>query len=120
MPELVEWEREFQVWHYSVSHSTLLLRSVDVEGFETRIDVLFASVELMHLRPVFARLNIAEAPEAERGSVLGGNNSEMSLHGNLYVINDGEGYVLARRCTWHEDFGDHHAPSKFGPLRGTE
>lgn len=116
----MEWQREFQVWQYSVSHSTLLLRSIDVEGFETRIDVLFASVELMHLRPVFARLDITEASEAERGRILGNSDSEMRLPGKLYVINEGEGYVLARQCAWHEDLGDHHAPSKFGPLRGTK
>lgn len=37
----------------------------------------------------------------------------------LYVINGGECYVCAGRVNWHEDTGDHHAPSAFGPLRGT-
>ncbi|MFD0023584.1 hypothetical protein [Streptomyces sp. NPDC058382] len=116
--DIVKWEREFQVWHYSVSHSMLLLRSVGVEGSETRIDVLFASVELMHLRTFFERLEISEAIESNKKGILGDADSELA--GNLYVINGGPTYVLAGRCAWHEDFGDHHAPSKFGPLRATE
>ncbi|WP_406400672.1 hypothetical protein [Streptomyces uncialis] len=119
MAPIVEWEREFQVWQYSVSHSVLLLRSVNVEGFETRIDVLFAAVELMYLQPYCARLKISEATDVERGQILGGRLAA-ELPGTLYLLNGGEGYVLARRCSWHEDLGDHHAPSKFGPLKGTE
>ncbi|MFG2594567.1 hypothetical protein [Streptomyces sp. NPDC048462] len=119
MAKIAEWEREFQVWQYSVSHSTLLLRSVNVEGFETRIDVLFTAVELMHLQPYCARLEISEATSVERGRILG-DQLAAELPGTLYLLNGGEGYVLARRCSWHEDLGDHHTPSKFGPLRGTE
>lgn len=119
MAKIAVWEREFQVWQYSVSHSSLLLRSVNVEGFETRIDVLFTAVELMHLRPYCARLEISEATSMERGNILDGQLAA-ELPGTLYLFNGGEGYVLARRCSWHEDLGDHHAPSKFGPLRGTE
>ncbi|MBX9393033.1 hypothetical protein K4749_05395 [Streptomyces sp. TRM72054] len=119
MEKVIEWEREFQVWQYSVSHSTLLLRSVNVEGFETRIDVLFTAVELMHLQPYCARLEISEATSEEKGEILG-DQLAAKIPGKLYLLNGGEGYVLARRCAWHEDLGDHHSPSKFGPLRGTE
>ncbi|MEU2760137.1 hypothetical protein [Streptomyces sp. NPDC007094] len=119
MGKIVEWNREFQVWQYSVSHSTLLLRSVNVEGFNTRLDVAFMAVELMHLQPDYGHLEISEANNEERGQILGAQSSD-SAAGTLYLLNGGEGYVLARKCSWHEDLGDHHAPSKFGPLRGTE
>ncbi|UQA91543.1 hypothetical protein [Streptomyces halobius] len=119
MEKIVEWGREFQVWQYSVSHSTLLLRSVNVEGFDTRLDVAFMAVELMHLRPYYSHLEISEAHSEERERILGSHSSTKAA-GTLYLLNGGKGYVLARRCSWHEDLGDHHTPSKFGPLRGTE
>jgi hypothetical protein len=119
MEKVAIWERDFQIWQYSVSHSMLLLRSAAEGDLETRIDVLFAAVELMHLQPLYHRLEINEANDEERVEVLGDRLSEI-IPGKLFLINGGEGYVVARRCSWHEDLGDHHAPSRFGPLRGTE
>lgn len=119
MEKIVEWRRAFQVWQYSVSHSTLLLRSVNVEGFDTRVDVAFMAVELMHLQSDYGYLEIREADSEERERILGTRSSEQAT-ARLYLLNGAEGYILARRCSWHEDLGDHHAPSKFGPLRGTE
>ncbi|WP_146075065.1 hypothetical protein [Streptomyces sp. Ru73] len=119
MKEVASWERKFQVWQYSVSHSTLLLRSVHPQLYETRIDILFPAVSFMQLRPSYDTLTISEADESETEELLpsGVNASEP---GNLYVINHGQGYVMAPKCSWFEDQGDHRAPSKFGPLRGTK
>ncbi|GAA3126895.1 hypothetical protein GCM10017600_47410 [Streptosporangium carneum] len=119
MEKIAEWHREFQVWHYSVSHSTLLLRSVRVDGFTTRIDVLFAGVELMRIKPVYSRIAVLRASEEEKRARLLGE-SEAVLGKHLFLIDGDNDYVVAGGFAWHEDEGDHHTPSRFGPLRGTE
>ncbi|MFF4405328.1 hypothetical protein ACFY2W_31185 [Streptomyces sp. NPDC001262] len=118
MQEIASWNRKFQVWQYSVSHSVLLLRSYHSQRYSTRIDVAFPAVDLMHLKPSYERLSIRHATQGERDEILGSDASQLK-HGSLFLLNDGEGYVLAAQCLWHEDTGDHHSPSQFGPLRGT-
>ncbi len=118
MQELVRWARTFQVWQYTVSHSTLLLRSYDPE-YATRIDVVFPAVELMRLQPTYETLAIHRATEQERRAFLN-DEADQITHGSLFLLNEGQGFVHSAKCAWHEDNGNHHAPSKFGPLRGTE
>jgi hypothetical protein len=110
------WDREFQVWCYTVSYSQLLLRSLEADT-TSRIDVLFSNVYLMHLKPSFSRLFIEVAPHDWLREPV-----ELPARAlvNLYLINHGEAYVLATHCQWHEDEGDHHSPSRFGPLRGVD
>ena len=115
MEPLVRWDRDFRIWHYTVSYSQLLLRSIDVAGFDTRIDVLFSNVAFMHMKRSMSRLYIDAAEEWRPAGV-----DVTEKRGRWYVINDGEFYVHATHCQWHEDQGDHHTPSRFGPLRGTE
>lgn len=119
MKDIASWERKFQIWQYSVSHSTLLLRSVHPQLYETRIDVLFPAVSLMHVQPSYTTLVISEADETEKNNILP-NDVTVGEHEKLFFLNHGQGYVLAPKCSWHEDNGDHRTPSKFGPLRGTK
>ncbi|WP_157868473.1 hypothetical protein [Streptomyces caatingaensis] len=118
MQKVISWERKFQVWQYSVSHSVLLLRSFHPQKYTTRIDVAFPAVTLMHLQPSYETLSVRQATEEERLRILGAT-AEKITHGNLFLLNEGEGYVHAADFSWHEDSGDHHTPSSFGPLRGT-
>ena len=114
----VHWDRRFQIWQYTVSHSGLLLRSFHPSEYESRVDIFFASVGLMMVKPSYAPLEITTLPHDAALEFL----DERKMHvtewrGDLFVLNDGEGYVQAAACEWHEDRGDHHTPSKFGPLR---
>lgn len=120
MEKIIEWDRKFQVWQYSVSHAKLLLRSFDPDQYGTRIDLLFLAVELLLLKPSFSNLSVMKASIPEADAFLTPRGIHRSPHGHLFVINDGEGCVQAATCLWHEDQGDHHTPSRFGPLRGTE
>ena len=43
-------DRRFQVWHFEVSHSVLLLRSTLTKEHPTRIDIMFRAVGEMRLR----------------------------------------------------------------------
>lgn len=112
------WDREFQVWQYSVSHSVLLLRSADSDRYGSRVDVLFPAVELMKLRPTYDSLRIDIATAEDQARIFGEAPPSFS-HGSLFLLNGGEGYVWAADCQWHEDDGDYRTPSRFGPLRGT-
>ena len=117
MSQIMYWDRDFVVWHYTVSYQQLLLRSSKNGVDGTRIDILFSNAYLMHLRPAFSRLRIdLAADDWPHESV----ELPTGTQANWYVLNDGEGYVLATHCQWHEDDGDNHSPSRFGPLRGVE
>ncbi|RMI42044.1 hypothetical protein [Streptomyces triticirhizae] len=116
MRELVGWQRKFQVWQYSVSHSVLLLRSTPTQEHPTRIDVAFSDVTVMRVRDSFASLLLSETTPEQAAAYASPDDIRRR---NLYLINDGEGYVAAGNCAWHEDEGNHRTPSRFGPLRGT-
>jgi hypothetical protein len=116
MKEIGSWNRKFQVWQYSVSHSFLLLRSYHAQKYDTRIDMLFSLVSLMKLRPSYEPFAIQEASEEEAIRFLA---EQRPSHGSLYLINGGEGYICATKCVWHEDEGNHRTPSHFGPMHGT-
>jgi hypothetical protein len=57
---LQPWHREFQLWHYSVSYSQLLLRAIDESARPNRMDVLFTNVEFMQVRNRYSTLSVAE------------------------------------------------------------
>jgi hypothetical protein len=113
------WDRSFRLWDYSVSHSTLLLRSVD-SGSEmpSRIDVAFFGVRALHLRDDYRSLSIEKVSEVFADGVLDVTVTATEPVAR-YLVNGGPDYVLATNVAWEEDEGDHRSPSRFGPLRGT-
>ncbi|WP_433517356.1 hypothetical protein ACQP2T_18495 [Nonomuraea sp. CA-143628] len=119
MARVVSWQREFRIWHFAVSYSQLLLRSLDVERYSTRIDLLFSNVERMHVSSEYSELTvdvITSLPDPK----LPDFQPPLPRCGKVFLINGGPDYVAAAHCQWHEDDGGAHSPSKFGPLRGTE
>jgi hypothetical protein len=119
MKKLYSWDRKFQLWHYSVSHSTLLLRSVHPQRYDTRVDILFSAVSFMHVRPSYEPLTLSEGDDRDRQTLQLASAPVEAGENALYLLNGGEGYIYASSCSWHEDYGDHRSPSEFGPLRGT-
>ncbi|MEU4243626.1 hypothetical protein [Actinoplanes sp. NPDC026619] len=115
MHEIASWEREFEVWDYSVSYSRLLLRSLQDES-PSRVDVLFSNVAFLHLPTEFPSLRIGRA----EGRSFGGVEIPDSVKGDWYTLNDGQAYVFATHCQWHEDDGNFKTPSKFGPFARTD
>ncbi|MFF3403779.1 hypothetical protein ACFYW6_35455 [Streptomyces sp. NPDC002659] len=116
MQRIAAWHREFQIWYYTVSYSQLLLRSL-VDDVEGRVDVLFTHIRFLHIPYELDRLVIDEVAADEVSDLA---VPEVSDDERIFLLNEGEGYVIARLCDWHEDRGDHHSPSRFGPLRGLE
>lgn len=112
-----EWQRPFRIWQYSVSYSRLLLRSVNVDGTNTRVDVLFSNTEMMHLTPRMDHLSICEVSFTEAQSFI--PSLKPPVRGRIYFLNSGDAYIYATHCEWHEDEGGPASTSHFGPLRGT-
>jgi len=115
---MASWERDFRLWHYSISHSTLLLRSLSGDRSPRRVDLAFFGVRAMHLRDQYDLLSIAPTADMTQLKVISITRAptEPLL---CYVINGGPDYIIATDVAWHEDDGDHGSPSRFGPLRGT-
>ncbi|MFI6348877.1 hypothetical protein [Streptomyces sp. NPDC050560] len=121
MRRLLDFQRRFRIWHYSVSYSRLLLRSLNIHEYETRIDVLFTNVELMHVPSTWDTLVVDEQDRAGADSVIGpGVVLASRPNHHVFVLNGGPYYVFATHCDWHEDEGDSRSPSKFGPMWGIE
>src|SRR5262249_4398796 len=63
--QLINFQRQFQVWLYTVSLRQLLLRSNRSETHATRIDIHFMDVEAIQLPTIFDGLVLAEASQDE-------------------------------------------------------
>ncbi|GIE77455.1 hypothetical protein Aph02nite_34050 [Actinoplanes philippinensis] len=115
MTSIASWEREFEVWDFSVSYSRLLLRSLR-DTSPTRVDVLFSNVRFMHLPTQLEQLRI----DLVAGHSFGGVDIPNSVKGNWYAINGGQSYIFATHCQWHEDEGNFKSESQFGPFARTD
>jgi hypothetical protein len=117
--ELFRSDRYFKVWQYSVGHRRLLLRSSRDMPPATRIDIHFANVDLMLLRPHYDGLVIRRADD-EECEKAGLDYGVEVKPGRLFVLGDGlRSFVVSAPPQWHEDEGAMDDPSWFGHMRGT-
>ena len=122
-------QRKFSIWDYTVSHSTLLLRSVDADAYATRFDVLFKPVAAFKLPTHMSRLTVRDAHGTETdelgsdagllASVAARVTGADSLDYRLFVLDcDGAlGWVLASIMVAYEDEAGYEDPSAV--LHGT-
>jgi len=116
--EIINSERFFQLWSYSVSHSELLFRSTKSAEFSTRIDVFFKGVKEFHLPTASKGLSITEASDADiqrlctlrKSPSFGKDVKVFTVQGADFV-----GYIAALVALCHEDEGEYHDPSFFAP-----
>ncbi|MFJ2395702.1 hypothetical protein ACIOTI_23475 [Streptomyces sp. NPDC087843] len=117
--EIFRSDRSFKVWQYAVGHRQLLLRSSRDMPPDTRIEIYFANVDLMLLRPSYSGLVIRRG-DGEECREVGLDYGVEVKPGRLYVLGGGlKSFVVAAPPQWHEDEGETDDPSWFGPLRGT-
>jgi hypothetical protein len=112
---IASFQRRFQIWLYTVSHSQLLLRSNRSDQYATRIDLLFKDVGVMHLPASFNGLVVMEASEGEARN-LNIQLGAQQIHGQKVFVIQGsnfEGYVVAGAVFWHEDEGHYFDESYF-------
>lgn len=116
--EIINSDRLFQLWSYTVSHSELLFRSTKSPELTTRIDVFFKGVSEFHLPTTFHGLSITEASDGEIQKVCSLRKSSSLDHGRkLFMVqgSDFVGHVTALLVACHEDEGEYHEPSFFAP-----
>ncbi|MFJ3697206.1 hypothetical protein ACIPW9_24145 [Streptomyces sp. NPDC090052] len=117
--EIFRSDRYFRVWQYAVGHRRLLLRSSRDSPPDTRIEIYFANVDLMLLRPRYDSLVIRRA-EDEECRKTGLDYGVEVKPGRLFLLGgDLRSFVVSAPPQWHEDEGTMDDPSWFGPIRGT-
>lgn len=110
---IINSDRFFQVWSYSVSHRELILRSTKSTDLATRIDVFFKGVDEVHLPMASNGLLIEEISEATLGEFRGLRQTPFGKDVKIFVIRGADfvGYVAALIALSHEDDGEYHEPS---------
>jgi hypothetical protein len=114
--EIINSERMFQIWKYTVGHSQLLLRSTKSPTSPTRIDVLFKGVTQFHLPTSFAGLSLAEGTDAEvRQLCILRESPRFGKDVKVFTVKGSDflGYVAALIAVCHEDEGEYDDPSFF-------
>lgn len=95
MPDIqFKSERVFRLWHYTATRNQLLLRSLPADGYQTRVDLWFASVSSVAI-PV--RMPKIEITQDEGVFILSGDGWS--------------GTVAAKQFAYQEDDGQYDDPS---------
>ncbi len=112
--QIARFERKFQVWLYSVSHSQLLLRSTKDEHNSTQIDVLFKNVDLMQIPTYFSKLIISEMSEKDFRSLDLATGLLPPIDQKYFRLegDNWHGVVVAGYVGWLEEDAEHFANSK--------
>ncbi|MEV7218131.1 hypothetical protein AB0O31_34180 [Kitasatospora cineracea] len=100
-----ESDRLFEIWSFSPSHRTMLLRSNPrpVDGIDTRVEIYVGNVEVMFLRPTLAGLKIWRPSPQEAAEAAGkfgiGDDTK-----SLYLVSSGgfRGFIVGGRPSWRE------------------
>jgi hypothetical protein len=114
--QIINSERSFQIWKYTVGHSQLLLRSTKARNVPTRIDVFFKGVSEFHLPTTLSGLSVQEASDDQIRKLCSLRESASFNHGvKVYMVKgmDYLGYVAALVVACHEDEGEYDEPSFF-------
>jgi hypothetical protein len=101
----VRFDRRFQLWSYSVSHSVLLLRSNRGSDHSTRIDLMFRAVVELRLRHNISDLSIGvtlddDAKIRDLGIEDCGNRYAFLVSSRDFP----NGYVVAGSLYFSEDY----------------
>lgn len=116
MNEIFESNRNFKMWAYTVSHSSLILRSEmrypdqdDSENYQYNIDLEFLTVQYINIPSTFKTLRIREITEKELPQEIdrdllmyGMKTFELQTNGNKYYIISGS-LLIAKNVWYNED-----------------
>jgi len=114
---LLSHNRRFQLWHYTVSHRQLLLRSVKDAENPTRVDVLFKSVKSLQIPTLMNELHVREATTAEAAEIIPYLHDLELYDEKVFLVwgTNFRGHVVSDLAISAEDSEDFDAPS---PLVG--
>ena len=110
-------ERRFQLWSYTVSHKTLLLRSTktaitpsgDTTQLEMQVDLVFLNVAHVNLPSRLMGVAVRVADEEESAATLLSSGAEPEEGQRVYLVDTESkaGYVVAGGCVHMEDESDY-------------
>jgi hypothetical protein len=111
--------RVFRAWLYSVSHSTLLLRSIKEPGVPTRIDVIFKPVRYLRIPTTIDGLELHLVEPGEIDGELTASIGPVDAKDKLFALAGptGRWWIVGGVVAWHEDDGSDFAPSHFSVPR---
>ncbi len=109
--------RLFQLWAYTVSHGSLLLRSTKTDDDPTRVDVLFRNVKALDLPTVLHGVSVAVAgPDATaRVAAATGLAPDDDTVFFEVATRNCTGYVVAGAVSSDEDTREFHEASRYWP-----
>jgi len=115
-PPMFQFEREFQVWLYTVSHSILLLRSVKSETLSTRVDVIFKPVRALSVPTTLVGIDVRSMPVP---ATLAGVVPDLHDSDQFFSLTGAEPtwWIVAGTVDWHGDEGEYSDPSSFSVPR---
>jgi len=110
---MFESGRKFQIWSYSVSHGSLLFRSVKNEKNNTRIDIFFKNVKFINSKTSIEGMVISEIDDL--GIMSNYSISNLFLGDRKFAIHSEKwkGLVVAGFFGWKEDDGEYFEKSYF-------
>ncbi|WP_305987621.1 hypothetical protein [Roseibium sp. MMSF_3544] len=80
--------REFQFWHFNVSHGSLLVRSPKSSAFKSNVDLIFAGVEFVSLPRYLNEITMDWASFEELELIGNQLASQLEPSSKAYVIQD--------------------------------
>ena len=101
--------REFKIWDYRYSHSSLLIRS---RWQGTNIDLIFEEVKFISIPETMNGLEIIEDKEQYHEEIIEIHGSYIEID-NLFILrSEGRlGYIVARLLEVQENNLEHHQSS---------
>ncbi|MDX8048311.1 hypothetical protein SK571_02845 [Lentzea sp. BCCO 10_0798] len=100
-------EHPFQVWSYSHSHRTLVLRGRPGENYDHYVDVVFADVLGMKLASAYRRLSVEVAADASEMDEFMRSPGRYERGFMNLVVSDGDrtGFVVCGRVDVRRGIG---------------
>lgn len=99
--------RCFRLWEYTVSHSSLLLRSPKGSAHSTSLDLMFVGVEYVRLPASLGTLDVSLATNDDLTRELGEAPSPGSAKGYLLGMDNLVGMIVAAGFTISEHDKEH-------------
>lgn len=103
----IDESRAFRLWDYSVSHSSLLIRSPKDSANPTNVDLVFVGVEYVRLPVTLGRFSVSTASASDVARELGKSPSHGSAKGYRLQIGERDGFIIAAGFSVSEHDNEH-------------
>ena len=111
---IIQFNRKFKVWGYTVSHGQLLLRSTKDNDYPTRVDVLFKNVIFIQIPVLFLGLVVSEMDKKDFQSLNLSTGLYPERNRKFFKVsgNNWNGVIVAGVVSFLEEDAEHSSQSK--------